>query len=391
MPASGTESRSSVTSSPDGMRRWTGSADTVPARTTTFTVTMTPPSATDVSSRVRHTPPCETRIVDEQDFEMAPVASGITVIDTGMAGQRELNAVYLVAAGEPALVETGPGADGPVVLRSLERLGVGADDLAHIVVTHIHVDHAGGAGALLARFPRATLWVHEIGAPHLLDPARLVASTARIYGAERMRAFYGETLPVPADRIRPMSGGDRVGLGDRSLQVLHTPGHATHHVSMLDDATGAMFTGESIGSHLPWADSYRPALPPPEVDVEAALDSIHRMALTRPSVLLTSHFGPVVDPDDGFSRAAERIRSWSETVRRELEGRPERDADDVVPLLTDQAREEYERDSGLPFDLSRYDAIGSIRMNTQGLARYWRKRWEREAGEAPRPPIAQAR
>jgi len=327
----------------------------------------------------------------DADLEVASVANGITVIDTCMAGQRELNAVYFIAAQEPALVETGPGADGPTVSRALDRLGISADDLAHVVVTHIHIDHAGGAGALLRRFPRATLWVHEIGAPHLVDPSRLVASTARTYGAERMRAFYGETLPVPTDRIRPMVDGDRVGLGDRSLEVLHTPGHASHHVSMIDDATDAMFTGESIGSHLPWANCYRPALPPPEVDVEVALSSIHRMRLAEPSVLLTSHFGPVVNPDDGFSRATERIRLWSETVRRELEGRPERDADDMVPLLTDQARREYEGDSGLPFDLSRYDAIGSIRMNAHGLTRYWRKRWEREDGEAPPPLIAQER
>jgi glyoxylase-like metal-dependent hydrolase (beta-lactamase superfamily II) len=327
--------------------------------------------------------------MDADSLEVASVASGISVIDTGMAGQRELNAVYFIAAREPALVETGPGADGPTVSRALDRLGISADDLAHVLVTHIHIDHAGGAGALLRRFPRATLWVHEVGAPHLVDPSRLVASTARTYGAERMRALYGETLPVSAERIRSMADGDRVDLRDRSLEVLHTPGHASHHVSMMDDATGAMFTGESIGSHLPWADNYRPALPPPEVDVELALAGIERMRMRCPSVLLTSHYGPVANADAGFDRGAERIQAWSETVRRELEGHPQRDADDLVPLLTDQARSEYEGDSGLPFDIARYDAIGSIRTNAQGLARYWKKRWERQAAEAAFSPGAQ--
>jgi len=319
-------------------------------------------------------------------LQIAPVARGITVIDTGMAGQRELNAVYLVAGEEPTLVETGPGADGPVVLRALERLGMSAGELAHVVVTHIHVDHAGGAGALLDRFPRAKVWVHEIGAPHLEDPTRLVASTARTYGPERMRAFYGATLPVPADRIRSIADGDRIDLGDRMFHVLHTPGHASHHVSLLDDATGAMFTGEAIGSHLPWADCFRPALPPPETDVEIALKSIERMRAAGPSILLTSHYGPVVPVDRAFDRGAERIRAWSETVRRELLGRPTRDPDEIVPVLVDQASAEYETDSGLPFDRGRYDAIGSIRMNVQGLARYWRKRWEREESEpSPQP------
>lgn len=316
---------------------------------------------------------------------MRTVAEGITVVDTGMAGQRQLNAVYVIEAPEPTLVETGPGADGPVVMRALEANGIGSGDLAHIVVTHIHVDHAGGAGALLARFPRATLWVHEVGAPHLVDPTRLLASTARTYGEERMRAFYGDTLPVPAERIRSVVDGDRVPLGDRALEVIHTPGHASHHVALLDQTTGALFTGEAIGSHLPWADCYRPALPPPEVDVEAALAAIERMRLTGPSVLLTSHYGPVTRPEEGFSRAAERIRSWADAVRIQLDGHPDRGPDDVVPFLREQAREEYESDSGLPFDLGRYDAIGSIGMNAQGLVRYWRKRWEREAEQRAEP------
>jgi glyoxylase-like metal-dependent hydrolase (beta-lactamase superfamily II) len=324
--------------------------------------------------------------METEPLEIASVANGITLIDTGMAGQRELNAVYLIAAAEPALVETGPGADGPVVLRTLERLGISAGDLAHLVVTHIHVDHAGGAGALLDRFPRATVWVHEVGAPHLVDPTRLVASTARTYGPEQMRALYGETLPVPADRIRSIADGDRIGLGDRTLKVLHTPGHASHHVALLDEASGAMFTGEAIGSHLQWADCVRPALPPPEADVEVALTSIDRMRAAGPSILLTSHYGPVAPADRGFDRGAERIRAWSETVRRELSGRPTRDPDEILPVLVDQARAEYESDSGLPFDMGRYDAIGSIRMNAQGLARYWRKRWEREENQpSPQP------
>jgi glyoxylase-like metal-dependent hydrolase (beta-lactamase superfamily II) len=324
----------------------------------------------------------DSSIVNGEPLSVTPVADDITMIDTGMARQRELNAVYLIAAGEPVLIETGPGADGPLVHRVLDELGIGPDDLAHVVVTHIHIDHAGGAGPILDRFPRAMLWVHEVGAPHLVDPTRLVASTARTYGPERMRSFYGETLPVASERIRAVSGGDRIGLGDRSLEVLHTPGHASHHVSLLDDASGAMFTGESIGSHLPWADCYRPALPPPDVDVEQALASIERMSATAPRLLLTSHYGPVARADEGFDRGARRIRAWSETVRRELEGRAERDPAELVPILREQARVEYELDSGQPFDLARYDAIGSIAMNAHGLARYWRKRWER-AGAQP--------
>ncbi len=311
---------------------------------------------------------------------LGEVADGITAIDTGMAGHRELNAVYVIAAAEPCLIETGPGSDGATIVDGLSRLGLGPGDLAHVVVTHIHMDHAGGAGGLLARFTNARVWVHEIGARHLVDPERLIASTARTYGQERMRSLYGETLPCPAERVRAVADGDAIGLGDRSLAVVHTPGHASHHVALHDDMTGALFTGEAIGSYLPYGPSFRPALPAPEVDVEAALRTIERMRQVHPTTLLTSHFGQVGDPDEGFDIAAQRIRDWSETVRAALTEEPPASDEDLVRRLTDQAREEFEADSGgRPFDVERYDALGSIQMNAQGLARYWRKRREAEA------------
>ena len=249
------------------------------------------------------------------------VADGITMVDTVMTGEPDFNAVYVLEGDEPALVETGPGADLPLVLEALEALGVGPEDLAHVVVTHIHLDHAGGAGAIAERFPGATIWAHDRGAPHLADPARLVASTARTYGDERMRAFFGETIPVPAGRLRSVQDADTISLGSRALEVVHTPGHASHHVALHDTRSGALFTGEAIGSYLPWGPAFRPALPPPEVDVEAAVASIDRMRRRRPSALLTSHFGPVPDVDEAFDAATDRIHAWSDTVRTTLDTR----------------------------------------------------------------------
>ena len=307
------------------------------------------------------------------------VAPGVVAIDTVMAGERELNAVYLLNGTEPCLVETGPGADHDRLTTALDALGVGSGDLAHIVVTHIHMDHAGGAGALLERFPHALVWVHEAGARHLVDPERLVASTGRTYGQERMRSLYGVMLPVPEEHVRAVRDGDRIPLGGRSLSVLHTPGHASHHVALHDDASGAMFTGEAIGSYLPWASCFRPALPPPEVDIEAALASIERIVDRRPTILLTSHFGPVPNADEACARAADRIQGWAEDVRAILEADADAPEDVVTESLAMRARREFETDAGRPFEPDRYDALGSIRMNAQGLSRYWRKRWEREA------------
>jgi glyoxylase-like metal-dependent hydrolase (beta-lactamase superfamily II) len=307
------------------------------------------------------------------------IGGGIEMLDTGMADQRELNAVYLIASSEPALVETGPAADSETILAALRSRGIGPADLGHLVVTHIHLDHAGGAGRLLRHFPDAAVWVHERGAPHLSDPARLVASTARTYGEERMLRFFGVTEPVAPEAIRTVVDGDRIRLGDRALEVLYTPGHASHHIALHDESSGAVFTGEAVGSHLPWVDVYRPALPPPEVDLEAAFASIDIIA-SRASRLLTSHFGPIEDAAEGCERAANRIRAWATTVASAM--RDGADVDAIAATLREQAAAEHLADAGAPIDPSRYDPLGSIRMNALGLERYWRKRWEREAEEA---------
>ncbi len=313
---------------------------------------------------------------------VSDVSPGVVMIDTRMADLDRFNAVYLLTGAEPTLVETGPAADAPIVLAALAQLGLEPGDVAHLVATHIHLDHAGGAGTLLPHLPGADISVHERGAAHLADPTRLIASTARTYGEERMRAWFGDTVPVDPDRIRAVVDGDRIALGGRTLEVLHTPGHASHHVALHDDVTGAMFTGEAIGSHLPWADCYRPALPPPEVDVEAALASIEAIRVRRPSSLMTSHFGPVDDAEEGCERAAARVVEWSDAVRRRLDARPDADLDELTDLLRDVAADDHLADAGVPIDLARYDAIGSIRMNAAGLSRYWTKRREAERQEA---------
>lgn len=318
------------------------------------------------------------------------VLPGIFAIDTRLAGEDALNAVYLLSGSEPCLVEAGPETDGPRLRHALELLGVGSADLAHIVVTHIHMDHAGGVGELLQRFPRARVWVHERGAPHLADPARLLASTARTYGAEQLARLYGGMRGCDPERIRAVTDDDLIPLGDRHLRVLYTPGHASHHVALHDSATGALCTGEAIGSYLPWADSYRPAMPPPEADPEVAISSIERMRALRPSALLTSHFGPTPDVDEGFERSVASIRRWSDAVAQHLREDPSAADDAIDAALHRLAAQEFRSDAGRPLapELARYDALGSIRMNAQGLARYWRKRWQRDGAETGAAPLS---
>jgi len=313
-------------------------------------------------------------------FEVAP---GLTAIDTFYGGRERYTAAYLLAADEPAIVETGPTTSAGHVIAGLERLGIGTGDLAHIIVTHIHLDHAGGVGRLAKVFPRASVWVHERGAPHLQDPTKLVSSATRLYGETQMASLFGPVEPVPAERIRALADGDRIDLGGRILEALDTPGHASHHVALADGATGAVFTGDALGIHVPDVRVLRPATPPPDFDVELAVRSIHRIReRARPGMVLFSHFGPVAEVERICDLAVRRTRSWAEVVRVALERTD--DLDEIVALLEDEARRDVETGAEADIDLSRFETLSSIRMNAMGIVRYWRKRAEREAAEASR-------
>lgn len=293
-----------------------------------------------------------------------------------MCGREKATSAYLVEADEPALVETGPATSVPAVLNGLSALGIGAADLAHIIVTHIHLDHAGGAGALAPHFPGATVWVHERGAPHLADPGKLVASAARIYGEEALRALFGPVEPVPQERLRPLTDGDTVALGNRSIEAIYTPGHASHHVCLLDDATQSMFVGDALGVFLPDVRILRPATPPPEFDLELAVESIERVAGRRPSRLLFSHFGPAGEVTDVCRLATQRIKGWAEIVDHALT--QTEDVVEVVRILKERTAEEMGPAAGTEYDAvqDRYEVLSSYEMNALGLMRYFKKRRE---------------
>src|SRR2546427_9391886 len=273
----------------------------------------------------------------------------MVAIDTMMANRAKVTSAYLLRADEPALVETGPTSSLPAVLEGLEQLGLGANDLAHVVVTHIHLDHAGGVGRLAAHFPKAPVWVHDRGAPHLANPTKLVASAARVYGEDRMRELFGPVDPVPADRIHALSDGDRVALGNRTLEVMYTPGHASHHISLIDSATGALFTGDALGIHLPDVGVLRPATPPPDIDVELAVQSIERIRQRAESVLMFSHFGPVTEVEELCRIAARRWLKWAGIVREAMDESD--DLDRIAEVLIRRTAAEFDEPAKRGADL----------------------------------------
>jgi glyoxylase-like metal-dependent hydrolase (beta-lactamase superfamily II) len=308
------------------------------------------------------------------------VADGITAIDTIMGGRARYTAGYLLDAAEPALVETGPGTSVEPVTAALDHLGIARDELAHIVVTHIHLDHAGGVGLLSTRFPRAAIWVHERGAPHLAEPSRLVASTARVWGEREMRELFGPVDPVPEDRLHPLEDGDVIELGDRDLDVLATPGHASHHVALVDSRSGAVFTGDALGIHVPDLPVLRPATPPPEFDLERYVASIERIRAAARSILLFAHFGPLSEVNATCDLAIRRVRDWAGVVEVAL--RETEDPDELSSRLEAAALDDIETGADATLDLEmledRLRLLSSVRMNAQGLARYWKRRRKRE-------------
>lgn len=313
---------------------------------------------------------------------MFEVASGITAIDTFFGGRERYTASYLLTATEPAIVETGPTTSVEPVVAGLDALGIGPGDLAHIVVTHIHLDHAGGVGRIAERFPNATVWVHERGARHLADPVRLLDSATRIYGEATMVSLFGPVDPVAPHRIRAVRDGDVVELGGRRLDVLATPGHAKHHMALVDSATGSVFTGDALGIHPSDAGVLRPATPPPDYDLELALQSIESIReRALGAQLLFSHFGPVDEVDRICGLAERRFSAWTEAVGHELERTD--DLEEIIEVLERIALDDADTGAEATLDLQRMETLSSVRMNAMGIMRYWRLRREREtAGQA---------
>src|SRR5687767_5925641 len=242
------------------------------------------------------------------------IGAGVRQIDTLLGGWERVTAGYLIEGPEPVLVETGSQSSVAELLAALDGLGVTADELAGIAVTHIHLDHAGGVGDVARAFPNATVYVHERGARHLVDPSRLVASAAMVYG-DLLDSLYGRLDPTPAERVHVPADGDEIEIGpDRRLTVVDSPGHAKHHMALHDSQSGIIFVGDAVGVRLPDAGVLRPSTPPPDFDLDAAIHSLHRFADRSASGIALAHYGLVPDHMTVLEEAEGTLRRWAEVA-----------------------------------------------------------------------------
>ncbi len=253
------------------------------------------------------------------------LGQGRQLIDLDFRDTEGLVAAYLLPEPEGwTLVETGPSTCRESLIRGVARAGVGAEEVRHVLVTHIHLDHAGGMGAVVDAFPRATFYAHELGVPHLVDPTRLVASARRAWGAA-MDTLWGPIAPVPAARIVALSGGERFPLRGGELRVLPTPGHARHHFAFFDSGLRAIFCGDGAGVRLPHSSHLRPAVPPPDLDLDQLFASIEAMRATDPRLVLFSHFGPSPDGVADLVRYRSVVEQWRDVALAAALERPEVD------------------------------------------------------------------
>ena len=292
----------------------------------------------------------------------------VFMMDTRMGGYEAITSSYLIRASKPCLVETGTARSAPIVVEQLGRLGIGPADLATIVVTHIHLDHAGGVGDLAAAFPNAQVVVQEKGARHLADPSRLVASAHRVFG-EAMDRLFGDLLPTDAARIVSIAERGSVDLGDgRSLAAFHNPGHASHHIGLVDSATGDLYTGDAAGVDVPETADVRPATPPPDFNLDLTLSSLAAMREVQPTRLLFSHFGPVTQIEETLDASVDELHAWVAAVRRAREVTA--DVDHAVAMVAELDRARHPRLYTEPELLAKQEELSGTQANVVGIMRW---------------------
>ncbi|MBV9485902.1 MAG: MBL fold metallo-hydrolase [Frankiaceae bacterium] len=318
--------------------------------------------------------------MDNTEVVTTPLGHDIHSIDTLMSGYSGITAGYLIAGPRPCLVETGTAKSAPAVQRALDVLGIGPNDLATIAVTHIHLDHAGGVGDMARAYPNAEIVVHQRGARHLADPSKLMSSARRVFGA-LMDTVFGELTPTDALRIRAVDDEGEIDLGGgRTLRTYHSPGHAQHHVGLLDSESGDLYVGDAAGIFIPETGAIRPSTPPPDFDLDTALASLQHFADLGPQRLLFSHFGPVTRVGSALEEAAEELKVWVDLVR---ETRADAlDLDHAVTMLRERTAQRYGRlytDRELD---EKFEVLNSTAANINGINRWLDQLEEQQAASS---------
>lgn len=302
----------------------------------------------------------------------------VHVIDHHHQGFPQVIASYLLESpAGPVLIETGPQRTLPHLLAGLERLGLHPSDIRHVFVTHIHLDHAGAAGWWAQQ--GAQIYVHFVGAPHLINPTKLIQSAGRIYG-DQMESLWGDILPCPSERITPLHDNETILLGDLAITAWNTPGHAFHHHTLVVEDIA--FVGDLAGVRLPGTDWISVTTPPPEFHLENWRTSLSRVQSANLQTIYPTHFGPFTDVADHLRRMGELLEEASQFIYQHWSAGLERD--ELVARYIAWNREQAAAHGITPALFEHYQAANPLFMSADGIARYWQKR----ATTALTPPKA---
>lgn len=303
---------------------------------------------------------------------MTTLASGIDYADVLFLGRQGIIATAVLhGPAGAALIDPGPSTTLENLRAGLKRMGLDIRDVRQLLLTHIHLDHAGAAGTIVKENPAIDVYVHERGLPHMAEPSKLIASASRLYGSD-MDRLWGEILPVPAERLKPLTGGETIDAGGRQLKVAYTPGHASHHVSYFDPSSRIAFVGDTAGIRRGADPFVMPPTPPPDVDLEAWRESEARILAWDPDTLFLTHFGPFHGARLHFQQLMERIAEWSRIVGRLLAD-PDLTDEQRQDRFVDEAMQELRRAVGEE-EAKQYGRAGRLDYSWQGLARYWKKK-----------------
>jgi glyoxylase-like metal-dependent hydrolase (beta-lactamase superfamily II) len=300
----------------------------------------------------------------------------IDVLDVNWVGRpRSIGAALLQSNGHRAVIDPGPESTLPALRRQLATHGLSVATIDAILLTHIHLDHAGASGALVRENPRLTVYVHELGVKHMADPTKLLASATRLWPND-LHQLFGETLPVPSENLRVLRGGETLELGARKLDVVYTPGHASHHVSYFDDAEGVAFVGDTTGVRIENGPYILPATPPPDIDLGIWEGSFGAILGRRPQRLFLTHFGYSDNPAAHITEFRERLHRWSEWVADALRRAATEAA--AQENFMQHSRAEMEQELGA-IEAEHHAFTARLDLSFLGLARYWRKKAEATA------------
>ena len=302
-----------------------------------------------------------------------PLAAGLDYVDLLFLGRPDIIATAILRGADGvALIDPGPSTTIETLRLSLKHKGIAIADVRQLLLTHIHLDHAGATGTLVRENPAIDVLVHERGAPHMADPAKLLASATRLYGEADMQRLWGEFLPVPRANLRTLQGGETLVAGGRELDVAYTPGHASHHVSYFDRASRVAFVGDTAGIRRGPGTYVMPPTPPPDIDLEIWRESEARILAWDPDTLFLTHFGPFHGARLQFQQLRENIEAWNRIVQR-LIADTGLSEEARQQTFVDEAFREMRRSVGEQ-EAEQYGRAGRLDYSWQGLARYWRKR-----------------